>query len=464
MKTLITFFLILVATTGFTQNSWTTQLTDNNSSEYAIKLIKVQDGGYVTVLNRVDTIVNIPQNIEYNKIAIVKLDANGNMVFNKKINIKDSSLIRINDFIELPTGELLLSGRMIEKQSGGLSGSLLIKTDALGDTLWTVYTVGNLGNNSVSVWYNLIDFSTKFWALDAFLTGSSSTLEYFIYEYDYNGNLLNINYQDTMVILTTQPRLFKDINDSVFVVADFKGEGFLPKKMDPFFNKYLLSQTFSSGTGISSDGSILQAFGGGLYKLTGRLDSIWLHPFSEYEFVWGVGTSQYFTKIKPTADGGYVAIGNAINGITDNLFLIKTEALGNKEFGEMYWSVTSNNIDVVQANDGGYVMLNSGEFGGQGIWIVKALQDGTIGIDENNFLKNKVVLYPNPAQNQVTLKFNKTTTAQLAIYNITGKLIITKKLNNAKTHQIAVTALPKGIYIMSITTAENVITKKFIKN
>ena len=114
MKKLITILLLFFITTINYAQTWTTQITPNNSSESAFKLIKTIDGGFVTVLNRVDTIMNIPQNIEYNKIAIVKLDANGNIVFNKKINIRDSSYVAVNDFIELSTGELLLSVAIID--------------------------------------------------------------------------------------------------------------------------------------------------------------------------------------------------------------------------------------------------------------------------------------------------------------------------------------------------------------
>ena len=87
MKNLIIILSFLLFNISSYSQSWTTQITPNNSSENAFKLIKTIDGGYVTILNGVDTINNFPQNIIYNKIAIVKLDANGNIVFNKKINI-----------------------------------------------------------------------------------------------------------------------------------------------------------------------------------------------------------------------------------------------------------------------------------------------------------------------------------------------------------------------------------------
>jgi hypothetical protein len=471
MKALVTILLYVLTLQSYAQLTWTTQITTSNSSEFANKLIKTQDGGYITVLNDVDVVLNIPQNIGYNKIAIVKLDANGNIVFNKKISLKDSSTHYISDFIELPTGELLLCGYIETIALNDTTlGSLLIKTTPAADTLWTKININNLGTN-----YNsLVGFANKFWTLDGIFTGQFDTLNYFIYEYDYNGILLNINYQDTMVVSNSVmiPRLFKGVNDTVIVSADWKNEGFLYKKIDTFYNKYQTAyypyyeinasyQTLS----VSNSGNItLQSHSQNntqLYVNTNQFDSIWLHPHTEYEFIWGSGTDQWATNICTTSDGGYAMIGDTWNGIVDNIYLIKTDAMGNKQFGEMYWSVTSHNIDVVQANDGGYVMLNSGPFGGHGIWIVKTDQNGTIRVADSKFFKNEVALYPNPTNSLMNLQFTKNTTAHLTIYNIAGQQVFTDNIEHSKHYQTNLN-LPNGLYILRIQTNNSTITKKLV--
>jgi len=461
MKKLIIILLPFFITTINYAQTWTTQITPNNSSESAFKLIKTIDGGFVTVLDGVDEIDNIPQNISYNKIAVVKLDVNGNIVFNKKINVQDSSDVRINDFIELPTGEFLLSGGIIEKTYNGQASSILVKTTAMGDTLWIVRNSGKSGAcNSVYGCPNLIDFSNRFWTVDALLSGPFDTLNYFIYEYDYNGNLLNINYQDTMVSYGFPPKLFKDLNDTVLVLADWKVEGILYKKMDALLNKFNLSPSpfMSFKTTISANGNMADG-ANDLFIVTGQIDSIWHHAAAEYEFSWGVGTSQANTNICNTSDGGYAIIGDTWNAIVNNIYLIKTDALGNQQFGEMYWSVTTHNIDVVQANDYGYVMMN----GGAGLWIVKTDQNGTIGVEKSNFLKNEVVLYPNPTNNQFNLLFTKPTSAQLNIYNIAGQQVFTANFINTKHYQSTLN-LPNGLYIVTIQSANQNSTKKLVIN
>ena len=51
----------------------------------------------------------------------------------------------------------------------------------------------------------------------------------------------------------------------------------------------------------------------------------------------------------------------------------------------------------------------------------------------------------------------------VSVYNLTGKLLISKKVNNNEF--LAITVLPKGIYVVSVADKNGVIfTTKFIKN
>ncbi|MBL1232632.1 MAG: T9SS type A sorting domain-containing protein [Flavobacteriales bacterium] len=454
---------------GYAQQAWTTQISPDNSSEMATKLIKTQDGGFLTVLYGVDVVVNTPQNITYNKIAIVKLDNGGDTVFYKKINIKDSTRVHINDFIEIPTGELLLNGSVTTVTSNDTTkGTLLVKTTNMGDTLWTKINYNHLGTGSSG--YNIIGFTNKFWRVEGIANNNM-----FIYEYDYGGNLLNINYTDTF--LSSGPNIHKDINDSVIVRGVWKGEGFLYKKMDVLFNKFYgayypyYSPAAYQTLSVSSSGDIaLHSHTQGntsLYIINNQFDSIVLQPYSEYEITWGSGTDQWGTNICPTSDGGYAMIGDTWNALVNNIYLIKTDAWGNKQFAEMYWSVTTHNIDVVEANDGGFVMLNSGtgywNGNGAGIWIVKTDANGIIGLDENQFLKNEVLLYPNPAKDKVTIKLTQSSDIEVIVYSIAGEQVLSKKVLNGSNFQINLEQLPKGMYLVQLKMKDTFITKKLIK-
>jgi hypothetical protein len=267
-----------------------------------------------------------------------------------------------------------------------------------------------------------------------------------------------------MVSYGFSPMLFKDINDTVLVLADWKDEGVLYKKKGTLSNKFNLplSSFMSFKTAISTNGNMADG-SNDLFIVTGQLDSIWHHAAAEYKFSWGAGTSQTNTNICITSDGGYAIIGNTWNSIVDNIYLIKTDALGNKQFGEMYWSVTNNNIDVVQANDGGYVMLNEDNKNNpRSIWLVKTDQNGIIGLADSKFLKTEVSLYPNPINNLFHLQFSQVTTAQITIYNLSGQKVFTDNIYSNNHYQGSL-KLPSGLYIMRIQTETTTITKKLIK-
>ncbi|MEP0262680.1 M14 family zinc carboxypeptidase [Dokdonia sp.] len=81
-------------------------------------------------------------------------------------------------------------------------------------------------------------------------------------------------------------------------------------------------------------------------------------------------------------------------------------------------------------------------------------------IDSNDTL----TLYPNPAKNQVQLTSNgKEPLLSISITDIQGKQIQYQKLDTSKnTHTIHVHTLPKGLYFVHVTNAQNVVVKKLL--
>jgi len=72
----------------------------------------------------------------------------------------------------------------------------------------------------------------------------------------------------------------------------------------------------------------------------------------------------------------------------------------------------------------------------------------------------KIVIYPNPAKNELRIESNGLEITKLEIVDLSGKTIY--QFNNLR-NQINVSALSKGIYFVKIETEKGVITQKFIK-
>lgn len=81
----------------------------------------------------------------------------------------------------------------------------------------------------------------------------------------------------------------------------------------------------------------------------------------------------------------------------------------------------------------------------------------TVGISEFNL--SSFSLYPNPATNQLSID-TELVINSLSIVDLTGKTITT---TNQPTKLVDISNLPSGIYFINVTTDENTITKKFVK-
>ena len=85
----------------------------------------------------------------------------------------------------------------------------------------------------------------------------------------------------------------------------------------------------------------------------------------------------------------------------------------------------------------------------------------------NNLLSNKeiafteITIYPNPVKEDVLYILTKQE-VNVTIYNILGKSVLKRNINSSK-NRIDISLLPKGMYILKITSKTGSITKKLIK-
>ena len=79
-------------------------------------------------------------------------------------------------------------------------------------------------------------------------------------------------------------------------------------------------------------------------------------------------------------------------------------------------------------------------------------------------LENRVVLYPNPAKDNLTIK-NISNKAEVVVYNVLGAKFnpIKRDLGN-DSYSLDLKRLPSGVYFIRIKESDKTITKKIIKN
>jgi glucose/arabinose dehydrogenase len=83
-----------------------------------------------------------------------------------------------------------------------------------------------------------------------------------------------------------------------------------------------------------------------------------------------------------------------------------------------------------------------------------------------NFENSGFSLYPNPAKNSITIFSSEAIFAkQIQVFDVSGKLLISKEFTQNKSNTIDVASLLKGVYIVNVTTTDgNNYSSKLVKD
>lgn len=87
-----------------------------------------------------------------------------------------------------------------------------------------------------------------------------------------------------------------------------------------------------------------------------------------------------------------------------------------------------------------------------------------VTLSNNNIAFDKLVaIYPNPVKgDNLNLKIDQPIMAQINIFNVTGKRVLSDEIINSYSKSIDVSALNNGIFILQITTDKASTTRKVI--
>ena len=85
----------------------------------------------------------------------------------------------------------------------------------------------------------------------------------------------------------------------------------------------------------------------------------------------------------------------------------------------------------------------------------------TVGLQETA-LNTSVSIFPNPANNNITISADNKAMSGIEIYSTTGRLVAKKEGLNTSLFQLNNLNLSSGMYIVNIHFNEGVITEKLI--
>lgn len=308
----------------------------------------------------------------------------------------------------------------------GNSDIWLLKTNAIGDTLWTQTYGGTLSDEGYSVCQTADGGYV--------ITGSTCAGTYFwLLKTDVNGDTLWTKTYGEFpwnIGLSVQ-----QTSDGGYILAGYTWVGMYSlgylAKTDSVGDS-LWTKTFSfadcgfySVLETSDEEYILSGFSGSdalLLKTDDNGDTLWTKTYGNTQ------GSDYGMLVQHTSDGGYIVAGMTQRGNSGpyDFYLIKTNA-----FGDTLWTKTiggsfdDKGWSGQQTSDGGYILTGyTNSFGGtdSDVWLIKTEYD--IGIKEDQHVtkkqKHAVSIFSGPLR----LPEGK----RCRVFDITGRVVAPNKI------------------------------------
>ncbi|MGB9722032.1 MAG: T9SS type A sorting domain-containing protein [bacterium] len=440
---LFVLILLFFTGTGFSQITWR-RVYGGASYDEAYSVDQTTDGGYI-VTGRTHSFGNGAQ------IYLIRVDPWGDTIWTRTYGGggRDWGMC---------VRQTADSGFIITGFTDSFGDSLqiyLIKTDSIGDTLWTK-TYGGPGNEvgyAVDITqdkgYVIVGGSGFNWAFDPIYlikTDSLGNVEWNkIYYSDtvYSVGMAVQQTSDGGYIVAGSSTL--DGGQVVLIKTDPLGDTLWTKQYAYQFNLvHSVQQTFDGGYIVIGWGPLfLRLF---LLRTNSLGDTLWARTY-----VGPDGGLRGFSG-QQTTDGGYIATGKYCVGqeSLESVFLLKTDSIGDtlwfKEYRAMLPDAWAYGNSVKQTMDGGYIIAGYTDWiGGANVYLIKTDQDGNVaGIEESGLTHElpfipQLLTYPNPFFNRVTIKFqipngNVGQGFSLAIYDITGRLVRQWDYESATLH------------------------------
>jgi hypothetical protein len=229
-------------------------------------------------------------------------------------------------------------------------------------------------------------------------------------------------------------------------VSDLTSEG----DRDVFLQKLDASGNFewavAYGSSIRDEGTSITTDASGNIYLTGIFqETVDFDPGSGVTNLTSAGNWDVFLQ-KLDADGNSIWAGSFGGEGMDDVGCIALDASG-----DVYTTGSFRNTVDFDPGSGVTDVVSTGD---ADVYVHK-MHFPTIGIEEES--TSRILLYPNPAYSKVQIE-GVSKIISIEVLNLTGQSILT-----SNESIIDVSSLPKGTYLITVTTDDGKIIKRFIK-
>jgi len=464
--------MYLLATAAMAQPITFEKSYDDSSAASGYCVQQTTDGGYIITGFRAFPWIGSQD------VILIKTDSMGNVSW---VRTYGGPFGDYGYFVQQTTdGGYIITGDT-DISGFGTRYVYLIKTNAIGDTLWTkIYGGGS------EIGYAVQQTTDKGYII----TGSTNTFgtggDVYLIKTDSMGDSLwTATYGG---INGEGGRSVKQTNDKGFIITggtnSFGAGGhdvYLIKTDsmgDTLWTKAYGGSKSDVGESVAqtTDGGYIigghtQSFGVDLVdvyliKTDSLGDTLWTK-------IYGEQSDQNGQSVQQTTDGGYIIAATTWSTGAGEIYLIKTDGLGDTLWTKKFGGNESNTAYFAQqTTDGGYVitgLTSSIGIGGQ-IYLVKTDSAGyfIVGIRGfNNTESPRFSIYPNPFGNTATIVLSDEVAnlkdLQLTVYDMMGREVRQILVAPHKKLVLERGGLNNGIYFLHLSTAYRTIgTRKVI--
>lgn len=414
------------------------------------KIVQTIDGGFIASASSGSSDGDITNNLGSSDVWIIKLDALGNITWQKSYG--GTSVDGSSSIAQTTDGGYIISGSS-SSYNGNVTGNhggadaWILKIDAIGTLVWQKV----LGGYGLEIADDIAQTSDGGYIVAA-------------YSSEVNGDItFNHGLTDYWVVKLSS-------TGTIEWQKSLGGSG--SERL------YTIKQTIDggyilAGSSTSTDGDITGNHGTNdcwIVKINATGTIIWQKSIG--------GTDVDSARsVFQNEDGTYIiaAYSASTNGdLTTNqgnkdAWIVKLSTTGTILWQKSFGGTGLDEIySISKTADGNYILGGnsnsndgdiSGNHGGEDYWIAKLGPN----LSTNKFSINEMQIYPNPANNNLTLKVDYFEPSQkITITDITGKILYTQSVQGLQTI-INTSSLTSGIYFLNVENGTDVISKKFIK-
>ncbi|MBI4931673.1 MAG: T9SS type A sorting domain-containing protein [Bacteroidetes bacterium] len=460
----LTAFLILTTVYGQTTFQKTYGGAKNDQG-YSVQ--QTSDGGYI--------MVGRFQNSNFTgDVYLIKTTTNGDTLWTKTFggvgNDDGSSVLQTTD------GGYIIAGTTMSFSPGNGEDIYLIKTNSIGDTLWTKI----LGGVADDVGSSILQTSDGgFIIAGSTMNFSAGWEDVYLIKTDGNANIVwgksfgGINGDvassvqqttDGGYIIVGNTQSFGAGSYDVYLIrSDASGNSLWTKTFggSGMDFGYSVQQTTDGGYIIAGGTYSFGAGGEDVYliKTDGNGDTLWTKTL-------GGISSDVGSAVQQTSDGGFVIAGStsSFSAGSNDVYLIKTDGNGNSLWGKSFGGTGSDwSSQIQQTSDGGYVISGSTWSFDPffDIYLIKCDSNGNSGCNEGNtntITKATTTTVTNPATQVSSGGIAKNPPTQTGTGGAVTTLCFANGVNEIEQKNII------SIYPNPFSTQTTLQTDKFFKN